>query len=136
METAVSHVQPQPQPAGSQRDHALPDRLRDRRGLGDGSRDGLGWGDVGQIALAVGLAYMFGFGLTALPLVRAGLAAGVVVSTALASDTVSITIMEVIDNSWWSIPGAMEAGLTDPLLRQSRWASRSPIRSLSGRIAT
>jgi uncharacterized protein DUF4396 len=78
---------------------------------------GLGWGYVAQIALAVGLAYLFGFGLTARPLVKAGLAAGVVVSTALAADTVSITIMEVIDNLFVLLmPGAMEAGIGDPLL--------------------
>ena len=59
---------------------------------------GLGWSNAGQIALAVGLAYLFGFGLTALPLVRAGLSAGAIASTAIASDTISITIMEVIDN--------------------------------------
>ena len=75
-----------------------------------------GWGNVAQIALAVTLAYIFGFGLTAVPLVRAGLAAGVVVSTALAADTVSITIMEVIDNLTVVLwPGAMEAGLGDLL---------------------
>src|SRR3954449_12066959 len=45
----------------------------------------LGWGNLAQIALAVALAYFFGFGLTALPLVRAGLATGVVVTTALAA---------------------------------------------------
>jgi Domain of unknown function (DUF4396) len=78
---------------------------------------GLGWGDAAQIALAVGLAYLFGFSLTALPLVRAGLAAGVVVSTALAADTISITIMEVIDNVFvFFVPGAMEAGIGDPLI--------------------
>lgn len=77
----------------------------------------LGWGDVGQIALAIALAYLFGFGLTALPLVRAGLAAGAIVSTALAADTVSITIMEAIDNLTVVIwPGAMEAGVGDPIL--------------------
>jgi Domain of unknown function (DUF4396) len=77
----------------------------------------LGWGDVAQIGLAVGLAYLFGFSLTAVPLVRAGLAAGVVVSTALAADTVSITIMEVIDNLFvFFVPGAMEAGIDDPLI--------------------
>jgi len=76
-----------------------------------------GWGDVAQIALAVGLAYLFGFGLTAVPLVRAGLAAGLVVSTALAADTISITIMETIDNLVVAlIPGALESGLGDPLL--------------------
>jgi len=75
-----------------------------------------GWGDVPQIALAVALAYLFGFALTAVPLVRAGLAAGVVVSTALAADTVSITIMEAIDNlAVVLIPSAMDAGLGDAL---------------------
>jgi hypothetical protein len=77
----------------------------------------LGWSDVGQIGLAVGLAYVFGFSLTALPLVRAGLAAGVVISTALAADTISITIMEVIDNATVIVwPGAMEAGVGDPIV--------------------
>jgi hypothetical protein len=77
----------------------------------------LGWGDVATIALAVGLAYLFGFSLTARPLVKAGLATGVVVSTALAADTVSITIMEVIDNLVVVlVPGAMEAGIDDPLI--------------------
>jgi hypothetical protein len=77
----------------------------------------LGWGDVAAIALAVGLAYLFGFSLTALPLVRAGLAAGVVVSTALAADTISITIMEIIDNVFVVlVPGAMEAGIDEPLI--------------------
>jgi hypothetical protein len=76
----------------------------------------LGWGNAPQFALAIGLAYVFGFTLTAMPLVKAGLAAGVVVSTALAADTVSITIMEAVDNltvlAW---PGAIDAGLGDPL---------------------
>ena len=77
----------------------------------------LGWANVAQIALAVGLAYLFGFSLTARPLVKAGLSAGVVVTTALAADTVSITIMEVIDNLTVILwPGAMEAGIGDPIL--------------------
>ena len=77
----------------------------------------LGWGNVAQIALAVGLAYLFGFTLTAMPLVRAGLSAGVVVTTALIADTVSITIMEVIDNVFvLLVPGAMEASIDDPLI--------------------
>jgi Domain of unknown function (DUF4396) len=76
-----------------------------------------GWGNLAQIALAVGLAYLFGFSLTALPLARAGLTAGAVVSTALTADTVSITIMEVIDNLFvFFVPGAMEAGIGDPLV--------------------
>jgi hypothetical protein len=80
----------------------------------------LGWGDVASIALAVGLAYVFGFTLTARPLVKAGLATSVVVSTALAADTLSITIMEVIDNLVVVlVPGAMEAGVDDPLIYAS-----------------
>jgi Domain of unknown function (DUF4396) len=79
-----------------------------------------GWGNIAQIALAVGLAYLFGFGLTSIPLIKAGLAAGVIVSTALAADTVSITIMEIIDNVFVAlVPGALEAELTDPLLYAS-----------------
>ena len=75
-----------------------------------------GWGNGAQIVLAIVLAYFFGFSLTAMPLVRAGLAAGVIVSTALAADTISITIMEVIDNlTVVLIPDAMDAGLTDLL---------------------
>ena len=74
----------------------------------------LGWGNLASTALAIGLAYFFGFGLTALPLVRGGLAAGAVVSTALAADTLSITIMEAIDNlTILVIPSAMDAGLDD-----------------------
>jgi hypothetical protein len=80
----------------------------------------LGWSDIATIALAVGLAYLFGFTLTARPLVKAGLAAGTVVSTALAADTVSITIMEIIDNVVVVlVPGAMEAGIDDPLIYAS-----------------
>jgi hypothetical protein len=84
--------------------------------LGMAIATALGWGNAAQIALAIALAYVFGFGLTALPLVRAGLAAGVIVSTALAADTVSITIMEAIDNlTVVLIPSAIDAGLGDPL---------------------
>jgi hypothetical protein len=84
--------------------------------LGMAIATAFGWGNAAQFALAIGLAYVFGFGLTALPLVRAGLVAGVIVSTALAADTVSITIMEAIDNlTVVLIPSAVDAGLTDAL---------------------
>jgi hypothetical protein len=77
----------------------------------------LGWGNLGTIFLAVGLAYLFGFGLTSLPLFRAELALAAIVPIALAADTVSITIMEAIDNAFLLlVPGAMDAGLDDPLL--------------------
>jgi Domain of unknown function (DUF4396) len=76
----------------------------------------LGWSDVGQIALAIGLAYVFGFSLTSIPLIRAQLPAAAIVTTALAVDTLSITIMEVIDNLTVIVwPGAMEAGVGDPI---------------------
>jgi hypothetical protein len=77
----------------------------------------LGWSNAGQIGLAIGLAYVFGFALTARPLVKAGLPTGAIVSTALASDTVSITIMEAIDNLTVILwPGALEAGVGDPIV--------------------
>ena len=72
----------------------------------------LGWGDVASIVLAVALAFLFGYALTSLPLLRAGLALGAIVPIALAADTVSIAIMEAIDNAFiLLVPGAMEAGL-------------------------
>jgi hypothetical protein len=72
----------------------------------------LGFSDLGTIALAVGLAFLFGYGLTSLPLLRAGLALGAVIPIALASDTFSIAVMELVDNGiLLVIPGAMEAGL-------------------------
>ena len=74
----------------------------------------LGWGDVASIALAVALAFLFGYTLTSLPLIRAGLTFATIVPIALAADTVSIAIMEVIDNAFMLlVPGALEAGLGD-----------------------
>jgi hypothetical protein len=74
----------------------------------------LGWGNVASIALAVGLAFLFGYTLTSIPLVRANLALTAIVPIALAADTVSIAIMELIDNLFVIlVPGALEAGLSD-----------------------
>jgi Domain of unknown function (DUF4396) len=74
----------------------------------------LGWGDVASIVLAVALAFLFGYGLTSWPLLRAGLPLAAIVPIALAADTVSIAIMELIDNGFiLVVPGAMEAGLGD-----------------------
>ncbi len=76
----------------------------------------LGFSDFATIALAVTLAFLFGYTLTSLPLLRAGLALGAVVPIALASDTFSIAVMEIVDNGvMLIIPGAMEAGLSDIL---------------------
>jgi hypothetical protein len=72
----------------------------------------LGWGTFATIALAVVLAFFFGYSLTMLPLLRSGLALATVLPLAFASDTLSITVMEIVDNLIiLVIPGAMEAGL-------------------------
>jgi Domain of unknown function (DUF4396) len=74
----------------------------------------LGWGNAASIALAIGLAFLFGYALTSIPLVRASLPILTIVTVALASDTVSIGIMEFVDNVFvLLVPGAMEAGLTE-----------------------
>jgi len=76
----------------------------------------LGWGNVATIALAVVLAFFFGYSLTMLPLLRSGLALATVLPIAFAADTLSITVMEIVDNLIiLIIPGAMEAGLTSLL---------------------
>jgi Domain of unknown function (DUF4396) len=73
-----------------------------------------GWGDAASIAAAVGLGFLFGYVLTSLPLFRAGLALGAIVPIALAADTLSIAIMEFIDNlTIVLVPGALEADLAD-----------------------
>lgn len=74
----------------------------------------LGFSDLATIALAVVLAFFFGYSLTSLPLLRSGMALAAVVPIALASDTISIAIMEVVDNAIIVlIPGVMDAGLGD-----------------------
>ena len=71
-----------------------------------------GWGTFATIVLAIILAFFFGYLLTMLPLLRSGLALGTVLPLAFASDTLSITVMEIVDNLIiLVIPGAMEAGL-------------------------
>ena len=80
----------------------------------------LGWGNFETIVLAIALAFIFGYSLTMLPLLRAGLAFAAAVPLALASDTLSIAVMELVDNAiLLVVPGAMEAGLDTALF----WAS-------------
>jgi hypothetical protein len=75
-----------------------------------------GWGNMETIALAIVLAFAFGYSLTILPLLRAKLPIGRALGLAFASDTISITVMEVVDNLIMVIiPGAMDAGLANPL---------------------
>jgi hypothetical protein len=76
----------------------------------------LGWGNTATVVLAILLAFFFGYLLTTVPLLRAGLALAIVVPLALASDTVSVAVMEIVDNGVVvAIPGAMDAGLDEPL---------------------
>src|ERR671933_1222952 len=76
----------------------------------------VGWGNVASIALAVVLAFFFGYSLTMVPLLRADVALASAVPLAFASDTLSITVMETVDNLIiLLIPGAMEAGPLDLL---------------------
>jgi hypothetical protein len=92
----------------------------------------LGFSDWGTIALAVALAFFFGYLLTSLPLLRAGLALSAVIPIALASDTLSIAVMEVVDNAiMLAVPGAMEAGLDNVLF----WGALSVALVVAGVVA-
>ena len=92
----------------------------------------LGFSDWGTIALAVALAFLFGYGLTSLPLLRAGFAFAAVVPIALASDTLSIAVMEIVDNALMlAIPGAIDAGVGDLLF----WGSLSVALVIAGAVA-
>jgi hypothetical protein len=92
----------------------------------------LGLSNFATIALAVALAFLFGYGLTSLPLLRSGMALGAVIPIALASDTLSIATMEAIDNVIMVlVPGAMDAGLTNELF----WGSLSFALAVAGAVA-
>jgi Domain of unknown function (DUF4396) len=92
----------------------------------------LGFSDLGTIVLAVGLAFLFGYTLTSVPLLRAGLALSAVIPIALASDTLSIAVMEVVDNAiMLAVPGAMEAGIDSLLF----WGSLSVALVIAGAFA-
>ena len=76
----------------------------------------LGWSDTATIVLAVALAFLFGYSLTIAPVLRSGLALGAAIGVAFPADTLSITVMEIVDNAiMLLIPGAMDAGVTSPL---------------------
>lgn len=92
----------------------------------------LGWGNWSTVALSVGLAFVFGYSLTLLPLLRANIAFRAALGLAFASDTLSITVMEIIDNALMMIiPGAMDAGLTSALF----WGSMALSFLLAGAVA-
>jgi uncharacterized protein DUF4396 len=92
----------------------------------------LGFSNLGTILLAIGLAFLFGYTLTSMPLLRAGLALGAVIPIAFASDTLSIATMELVDNAIiLVVPGAMDAGLGDLLF----WGSLSFALAIAGAFA-
>jgi hypothetical protein len=84
--------------------------------------ESLGWSNGKTIVLAVALAFLFGYGLSILPLLKAKIALGAALGVVLAADTLSIATMEIVDNGVMAIiPGAMEAGLVNPVF----WLSMS-----------
>jgi hypothetical protein len=89
----------------------------------------LGWSDAATVILAVALAFFFGYALTVRPVLSAGLSFGAAVRVALAADTVSITVMEIVDNAiLLVIAGAMDAGVTDSLF----WGSLAIALAVAG----
>jgi len=92
----------------------------------------LGFSNLGTIALAVALAFLFGYSLTSLPLLRAGLSLAAVIPIALATDTFSIAVMEIVDNAiMLTVPGAMESGASDILF----WGALSFALVIAGIVA-
>jgi hypothetical protein len=76
----------------------------------------LGWTAAPTVVLSVLLAFVFGYSLTIRPVLRSGLALAAAVPVALAADTVSIAVMEVVDSAvMLLVPGALNAGLSNPL---------------------
>jgi hypothetical protein len=91
-----------------------------------------GWGDVASIVLSIVLAFFFGYGLTSLPLLRSGMSIREVAPLAFASDTASITTMEIVDTLFiLLVPGAIAAGLGDALF----WWSLAVALLIAGVVA-
>jgi hypothetical protein len=90
------------------------------------------WGNLPSIVLSIVLAFFFGYGLTSLPLLRSGLSLRQAAPLAIASDTASLTTMEIVDNLFIVVvPGAISAGLGDPLF----WWSLAVSLLIAGVIA-
>ena len=90
------------------------------------------WSNAGTIAISIALAFLFGYTFTSVPLLRSGLALSAVIPLALASDTISIAIMELVDNTVVAvIPGALDAELSDVAF----WASLALALVLAGLAA-
>lgn len=89
----------------------------------------LGWGNGATIALAVGLAFVSGFALTAIPFLRRGYGLRASLRIALAADAASITVMEIVDNALMlAIPGAMDAPIDSAFF----WASMAASLAIAG----
>jgi hypothetical protein len=92
----------------------------------------LGWSNGATIAASIALAFLFGYSLTSLPLLRAGLGLRRTAPLAFASDTLSITTMEIVDTLIVVlIPGALAAGLDEPLF----WGSLAVALLIAGACA-
>jgi hypothetical protein len=92
----------------------------------------LGWHDLPSVVLAIVLAFVFGYALTMRSLLAAGVAVGAALRLALASDTLSITVMEIVDTAIvLAIPGAMAAGLDSALF----WGSLAFALVVAGVVA-
>ncbi|MEU1316733.1 DUF4396 domain-containing protein [Streptomyces tibetensis] len=76
----------------------------------------LGWGNAPTMVVAIGLAFLFGYSFTLFAVLRAGLSLKAAIRVALAADTVSIAVMELVDNAIVALtPGAMDAQLSEGL---------------------
>ncbi|GHE50748.1 hypothetical protein GCM10018785_20610 [Streptomyces longispororuber] len=76
----------------------------------------LGWGNVPTMALAIALAFLFGYSLTLRGVLKAGVDLRAAIRVALAADTLSIAVMELIDNGVIALwPGGMDAHLSDAM---------------------
>lgn len=92
----------------------------------------LGWGNLETILLALALAFLSGYALTIVPLLRNGYGLPAAARLALAADTASITVMEIVDNAlMWVIPGAMDAPLDSTLF----WGSLAVALAVAGAAA-
>jgi hypothetical protein len=92
----------------------------------------LDWGNLATVVVSIVLAFFFGYSLTMLPLLRSGLVLAAAVPLALASDTVSIAVMEIVDNAIMVlIPGALGAGLANLLF----WGSLAASLLIAGVVA-
>jgi hypothetical protein len=92
----------------------------------------LAWTNLATILLSIALAFAFGYSLTLWPLLSSGLALGAAIGLAFLSDTVSITVMEIVDNSFvMLVPGAMDAQLDSALF----WMSLAGSLVIAGLVA-